>query len=208
LTDRLSRIDLLARGTLLIIRSKSAWKGVARASIAPTGEDLPSGHKPKEALATINDTRQTGFRTISTSSAAFSKRALAVWKQSTPAIDLIADDDMPQAKRLRADMAWDSGNWTSAGARRRTWSRPLECKRALNDEERAQVMRAAVAIRWAMTRQRSIHFAEHYAAKMNASPMQGVRHRTIAPTVRARVPRPRQARFRRPVDTLQAFMRI
>jgi len=48
--------------------------------------------------------------------------------------------------------------------------RPLECKRPLNDEERAQVMRAAVAYSLGNDQTALDHLREHYAAKMNASP--------------------------------------
>ncbi len=106
-------------------------------------------------------------------------------KQFEAAIDLIADDDTPQAKRLRADMAWDSGNWTGAGAKaedvvgdRWNTSGPL------NDEERAQIMRAAVAYSLGNEQTALDRLREHYAAKMQRD-----RVKQIAT-----------------VDTLQAFM--
>jgi hypothetical protein len=128
-------------------------------------------------------------------------------KQFDAATDLIADDDTPQAKRLRADMAWDSGNWTSAGAKAEDvvgdrWN----ASGPLNDEERGQIMRAAVAYSLGNDQPALERLREHYAAKMNASPdakafgivtaridRQGGEFRDLVKQIAA-------------VDTLQAFM--
>ena len=42
-------------------------------------------------------------------------RALAALKQWDQALDLIAVDDAPDTRRLRADIYWESGNWAIAG---------------------------------------------------------------------------------------------
>jgi hypothetical protein len=165
-------------------------------------------HKAKEALATINDTRQTRLPDdLNEQRRLLEARALAGMKQFEAAIDLIADDDTPQAKRLRADMAWDSGNWTGAGAKaedvvgdRWNTSGPL------NDEERAQIMRAAVAYSLGNEQTALDRLREHYAAKMQVSPdakafaivteridRQGGEFRDLVKQIAT-------------VDTLQAFM--
>jgi hypothetical protein len=114
---------------------------------------------------------------------------------------------MRDAKRLRADMAWDSGNWTGAGAKAEEavgdrWN----ASGALNEEERAQIMRAAVAYSLGNDQSALNRLREHYAAKMQASPdakafgivtapidRQGGEFRDLVKQVAA-------------VDTLQAFM--
>ncbi len=210
LTDRLVAIDLLAPAEQLLDHQvKERLEGVARASVATKLAVIYLlDHKPKEALATINDTRQTRLPDdLNEQRRLLEARALAGMKQFDAAIDLIADDDTPQAKRLRADMAWDSGNWTSAGAKAEDvvgdrWN----ASGPLNDEERAQVMRAAVAYSLGNDQTALDHLREHYAAKMNASPdakafgvvtehidRQGGAFRDLVKQIAA-------------VDTLQAFM--
>jgi tetratricopeptide (TPR) repeat protein len=210
LTDRLVAIDLLAPAEQLLDHQvKERLDGVARASVATKLAMIYLlDHKPKEALATINDTRQTRLPDdLNEQRRLLEARALAGMKQFDAAIDLIADDDTPQAKRLRADMAWDSGNWTSAGAKAEDvvgdrWN----ASGPLNDEERAQIMRAAVAYSLGNDQPALDRLREHYAAKMNASPdakafaivtdridRQGGEFRDLVKRIAA-------------VDTLQAFM--
>src|SRR5260221_860805 len=210
LTERLVAIDLLAPAEQLLDHQvKERLEGVARASVATKLAMIYLlDHKAKEALATINDTRQTRLPDdLNEQRRLLEARALAGMKQFEAAIDLIADDDTPQAKRLRADMAWDSGNWTGAGAKaedvvgdRWNTSGPL------NDEERAQIMRAAVAYSLGNEQTALDRLREHYAAKMSASPDA----KTFA-IVTERIDR-QGGEFRdlvkqiATVDTLQAFM--
>jgi hypothetical protein len=210
LTERLVAIDLLAPAEQLLDHQvKERLDGVARAAVATKLAMIYLlDHKPKEALATINDTRQTRLPDdLNEQRRLLEARALAGLKQFDAATDLIADDDTPQAKRLRADMAWDSGNWTGAGAKAEDvvgdrWN----ASGPLNDEERAQIMRAAVAYSLGNDQPALERLREHYAAKMQASPdakafaivteridRQGGEFRDLAKQIAA-------------VDTLQAFM--
>ena len=210
LTERLVAIDLLAPAEQLLDHQvKERLEGVARAAVATKLAVIYLlDHKPKEALAAINDTRQSRLPDeLNEQRRLLEARALAGMKQYDAAIDLIADDDTPQAKRLRADVAWDSGNWTGAGARAEDvvgdrWN----ASGPLSDEERAQIMRAAVAYSLGNDQAALDRLREHYAAKMQASPdakafaivtapidRQGGEFRDVVKQIAA-------------VDTLQAFM--
>ncbi len=210
LTDRLVAIDLLAPAEQLLDHQvKERLEGVARASVATKLAMIYLlDHKPKEALATINDTRQTRLPDdLNEQRRLMEARALSGLKQFDAAIDLIADDDTPDAKRLRADMAWDAGNWIGAGNRAEEvvgdrWN----ASGPLGDEERAQIMRAAVAYSLGNDQGALDRLRDHYMAKMSASPdakafavvteridRQGVEFRDLVKQIAA-------------VDTLQAFM--
>jgi hypothetical protein len=134
-------------------------------------------------------------------------RALAGLKQYEAAIDLIADDESPAAGRLRADIAWDSGDWRIAGAKaEEVLGNRYDASGALLPEERALIMRAAVAYSLGGNEAALDKLREHYAQKMNASPdgkafgivsesidRQGVAFRDLAKQIAS-------------VDSLQAFM--
>jgi len=210
LSDRLVAIDLLGPAAQLLDHQvKERLQGVARASVATRLATIYLlDHKPKDALAIINETRQTLLpEDVNTQRRLLEARALAGMKQYEAAIDLIADDESGEAKRLRADIAWDSGNWTIAGAKaEEVLGDRYNVSGPLLPEERALIMRAAVAYSLGNDEASLDKLRGHYAEKMNASPdakaftivadridRQGVDFRELAKKIAA-------------VDTLQAFM--
>ena len=123
-------------------------EGVAKAAVATRLATIYLlDHKPKEALAIINDTRQTRLpEEVNIQRRMLEARALAGLKQYETALDMIADDESSDAAKLRADIAWDSGNWTAAGARAEdVLGDRYTSKTPLSAEQRSLVMRAAVA---------------------------------------------------------------
>lgn len=134
-------------------------------------------------------------------------RALAGLKQFEAAIDLIADDESLQAGRLRADISWDSGNWSVAGGKaEEVLGDRYNVSGPLLPEERSLIMRAGVAYSLAGDEAALDRLREHYAAKMDASPdgkafaivsenidRQGVAFRDLAKQIAG-------------IDSLQAFM--
>jgi len=134
-------------------------------------------------------------------------RALAGLKQYEAAIDLIADDESGQAARLRAEIAWDSGDWKIAGAKaEEVLGDRYNVSGPLLPEERALIMRAAVAYSLGSDEAALDQLRAHYATKMNASPdakaftivsenidRQGVAFRDLAKQIAQ-------------IDSLQAFM--
>jgi hypothetical protein len=210
LSDRLVSVDLLGPAEQLLDHQvRERLEGVARASIATRLAMIYLlDRKPKEALAAINDTRQTRLPDdIGEQRRILEARALAGLKQYDTALDLIADDDTPEGKRLRADIYWEANNWDQAGAKSEDvlgarWS----AAGALSAEERAQVMRAAVAYSLGGNQANLERLRQRYGEKMSASPdaksfsvvtepieRQGVAFRDLAKTIAQ-------------VDTLQAFM--
>ena len=165
-------------------------------------------HKPKEALAIINETRQTRLPDdVNAQRRLLEARALAGLKQYEAAIDMIADDDSGEASRLRADISWDSGNWTVAGNKaEEVLGDRYNASGPLLPEERALIMRAAVAYSLGNDETGLDKLRQHYAEKMTSSPdakafaivtesisRQGVAFRDLAKQIAS-------------VDTLQAFM--
>jgi len=210
LSDRLVAVDLLGPAARLLDHQvKERLDGVARAAVATKLALIYLlDQNPKEALAIINDTRQTRLPDeLNGQRRLLEARALSGLKQFEAAIDLIADDDTQEAKRLRGDIYWDSSNWTLAGAKtedllgdRWNLSGPL------SDTERGQIMRAAVAYSLAGDEAALALLRERYEAKMKASPdakafaivteridRQGVAFRDLAKQIAS-------------VDSLQAFM--
>lgn len=210
LTERLVAIDLLAPAEQLL--DHQVYKrldGVARSVVATQLATIYLlDNKPKEALQTINDTRLTRLPDeVNQRRRLLEARALAGLKQFDGAIALLADDTSPEAGRLRTDIYWESGNWSVAGAKseemlgdRGTTGGPLSA------EERAQVMRAAVAYSMAGDDAALQRLRTRFGAKMNDSPdarafsvvtgrsdQQGVAFQDLAKSIAG-------------VDTLQAFM--
>jgi hypothetical protein len=210
LADRLVTVDLLGPAEQLLDHQvKERLDGVARAQVASKLAMIYLlDRKFKEALATINETRQTRLPDeLNEERRILEGRALAGMKQYDAAIDLIADDDSHDAARLRADIAWESQNWKVAGTRiEELLGNRWNVSGALAPEERADVMRTAVAYSLGNDQASLDRLREHYGEKMNASAdaksfgvvvtpidRQGVAFRDLAKTIAA-------------VDTLQAFM--
>ena len=210
LTERLVAIDLLAPAeTLLEHQVYQRLDGVARSVVATQLAMIYLlDSKPKEALKTINDTRLTRLPDeINNRRRLLEARALAGLKQFDAATAILADDTSQDAKRLRTDIAWESGNWSAAAAK----SEEMLSDRAtsggpLSADERAQVMRAAVAYSLAGDDAALQRLRTRFTAKMGDSPdasafsvvtgridQQGVAFQDLAKSIAA-------------VDTLQAFM--
>ena len=210
LSDRLVAVDLLGPAEQLLDHQvKERLEGVARASVATRLATIYLlDHKPKEALAVINDTRQTRLPDeVNAERRLLEAHALAGLKQYNAAIDLIADDESSQAALLRAEIAWDSGDWKIAGAKaEEVLGDRYNVSGALLPEERALIMRAAVAYSLGGDEPALDRLRGHYAEKMAASPdgkafaivsenidRQGVAFRDLAKSIAQ-------------IDSLQAFM--
>lgn len=210
LSDRLVAVDLLGPAEQLLDHQvHKRLDGVARAVVATKLAAIYLlDHKPKDALGVINDTRQTRLPDeINEQRRLLESRALAAMKQYDMAIDLIADDDTPDAKRLRADVYWEASNWPVAAAKiEELLGDRWQSDAALTEQERNNVMRAAISYSLAGDDVSLVRFKLHYAPKMNASAdasafavvtekidRQGVAFRDLARKVAS-------------VDTLERFM--
>ena len=210
LSDRLVSVDLLGPAEqLLDYQVKNRLDGVARAVVATKLAMIYLlDHKSKDALAAINDTRESRLPdAINEERRLLEARALAGLKQFDQASDLIADDESADAKRLRADIAWDSGNWATAGAKaEETLGDRWNVDGALSDRERAEVMRAAVAYSLANDDAALSRLRERFGAKMAKSPDANPFAVVTEKDQRGGLDFRDVAKSIADVDTLQAFM--
>jgi len=211
MADRLMAVDLLGPAAkLLDYQVKNRLDGVARAQVAARLAMIQLlDHKPKDALASIRDTRVAGLPDdVNHQRMILESRSLAALKQWDAALDIIALDEAPDSQRLRADIYWESGNWAVAGQKAEellgdAWSG----KDALSDEDRTEVMRAAIAYSLANDEPSLDRLRDHFMAKMKASKdasaftvvtqniaAQGAQFRDLAGQIAS-------------IDTLQSFMK-
>jgi len=210
MTDRLVAVDLLGPAqNLLNYQVTKRLDGVARAQVATRLAMLYlMDHKPKEALAALKSTEIAGLPDdINHGRILLEARALAALKQWDQALDLIAVDESPDTRKLRADIYWESGNWAVAAQMSEQlvgdrWNDTVP----LTAEERQNVMRAAIAYSLAVDEASLDRLRTHFMPKMKQSPdasafavvtqnidLQGTAFRDLAGKIAS-------------VDTLEGFM--
>ncbi|HTQ14915.1 MAG TPA: hypothetical protein VMH86_13655 [Rhizomicrobium sp.] len=211
MADRLVAVDLLEPAAkLLDYQVTKRLDGVARAQVAARLAMIDLlDHKPKDALEALRTTDVAGMPDdVGHERAVLAARALAALKQWDQALDMIATDEAPDSRRLRADIYWESGNWAVAGqkAEELIGARYADAT-PLTPDERTEVMRAAIAYSLAADQPSLDRLRGHFAAKMNASPdasafavvtqtidTQGTQFRDLAGKIAS-------------IDTLEAFMK-
>jgi hypothetical protein len=128
-------------------------------------------HKPDLAVKAIRDSEITGLPDSDMHDRLLLEaRAFAGLKQWDNALDLIAVDNAPDTRRLRADIYWESGNWELAGQKSEelldaAWSDPA----SLTTAQRAEALRCAVAYSLANDEASLDRIREHYGPKMKAT---------------------------------------
>jgi hypothetical protein len=210
MADRLVKVDLLGPAAdLLNYQVTKRLDGVARAQVATKLAMVQlMDHKPSAVLDTLRTTQiSTLPDDISHQRLLMEARALAEEKRYDQAIDLIAVDQQPDTVRLRAEIYWKSSNWPLAGkAAEDSLGERYKDDKPLNDRERDEVMRAAVAYSLANDQTSLDRLRTNFLPKMKGSPsaaafavvteridLQGVAFRDTAANVAS-------------VDTLKAFM--
>jgi hypothetical protein len=174
LSDRLVAIDLLGPAEeLLQHQVDQRLEGVSRAVVATQLATIYLvDRKPKDTLRVIADTRQTGLpEELNTRRRLLEARAMAELKQYDAALELIADDETPETKQLRADISWQASNWDLAAVLNEellgeVWQGP----KPLTEEQRLRVLRAAVSYSLAGDALALVRLNEHYGAKMAKTP--------------------------------------
>jgi hypothetical protein len=210
LADRMVAIDLLGPAEeLLQHQVDQRLEGVSRAFVAAKLAAIYLiDRKPREALDVLADTRQTGLpEELNTQRRMLEARALAGVKDHNAALDLIADDGSPEAERLRADIAWQGGNWALAAARSELiLAGAWQSEAALDETQRLHAMRAAVGYALAGDAARLASFRSRYAAKMAQSP-DALAFAVVTEEIETSGFAVRElARKLASVETLQAFM--
>ncbi len=211
MADRLVAVDLLGpAASLLAYQVDKRLDGVAKAQVATRlAAVYLMDHKPDKAVAAIRESQITGLPDdVMHERLLLEARAFAALKQWDNALDLIAVDTSDDARRLRADIYWESGNWAVAGQK----AEELVAARAsdaapLNDAERAQVLRAAVAYSLANDDAGVARIRAQFAAKMQATPDAGL-FTVLSADIGAHGLAFREAAAKiAAVDTLEAFMK-
>jgi tetratricopeptide (TPR) repeat protein len=210
MADRLMAVDLLGPAAkLLDYQVNKRLDGVARAQVAARLAMIHlMDHNPKDALATLRQTQTSGLPDdLNHQRNILQARALAALKQYDQALDMIAVDEQPDSRQLRADIYWESGNWAVAGQKTEEilgsgWSDATP----LSNDAHRNVMRAAIAYSLANDQASLDRLRTHFAAKMKAGQdanafmvvtqnidAQGVAFRDMAGQIAS-------------IDTLEAFM--
>lgn len=149
LADRLVDFDLLPQAAeLLQHQVDNRLLGVARAQVAT---DLAAVYlldrRAEDALNAIRSTRIAQLpRALNDERRLLEARALAEVGREDHALELLFTDRTPEARRLRADIAWESRDWTQAGelleaALGESWRDPGP----LAPDVEASVLRAGIA---------------------------------------------------------------
>lgn len=173
LAERLVVVDLLPQAAeLLQYQVDNRLDGAPRAQVATRLAMIYlMDHKPEAALRAIRTTRQVQLPdSIQRQRRLLEARALAEVKQYDAALEVLLYDEGKDAERIRADVYWKAQNWPAAaehiesllGDRWRD-SHPLD------DEERFQVMRAAISYLFANNDFGLSSLKDRYGVAMKAS---------------------------------------
>ncbi|HUO01172.1 MAG TPA: hypothetical protein VMU31_00220 [Rhizomicrobium sp.] len=211
MVDRLVAVDLLGpAANLLSYQVNKRLEGVAKAEVSTKLAAIYlMDHKPQAAVDILHNSQISGLPDPDNHARMILEaRAFAALKQWDNALDLIAVDDQPDTRQLRADIYWESGNWEVAGQKTEellgtSWSDAAP----LTDKDRIMVLRMAVAYSLANDGDSLDRLRQRFAPKMQSTPdaqaftvlsqqidMHGVAFRDAAARIAS-------------VDTLQAFMK-
>ena len=211
MSDRLVAVDLLGpAANLLAYQVDKRLDGIARAQVATRLASVYlMDRKPEKAVATIRDTQITGLPEDEIHQRmVLEARAFAALKQWDNALDLIAVDQSPDVKRLRADIYWESGNWAVAGQKSEEMLAGRDVDGApLNDGERGELLRATVAYSLANDEAGLARLRTRFAAKMKTTPDANIFAVLSAPVDQHGMAFREAAARIAAVDTLQTFMK-
>jgi hypothetical protein len=174
LADKLVDVDLLDQAAeLLDYQIDNRLTGAARAQVAARAAlvDLMNA-KPAKALEILRKTRQADLpASLIAARLRLEARALAETGRVDLALEMAAALKGPEADRLEADILWTARRWPEAGEALETtlgssWRRPDP----LTAEQRADVMRAAIALSLADDGLGVDRLRQKFAPKMADSP--------------------------------------
>ncbi len=149
LADRLIAVDLLEQAAALLQHQVDRrLDGVAKAQIAAKLAAVYLMDKlPQKALAVLRNSSQTRLPDdLATQRRLLMGRTLSDLKQVDAALEAFEQDESVEAKRLRADVLWAGARWAdTAGALEAILSRREDNPRALDGDDRYNIMRTAIA---------------------------------------------------------------
>lgn len=211
LAERLISVDLLAQAEQLLRHQieQRLVGGVARAQVAARLATVYLlDDKPQQALRAIRATLQNSLpEDLDLQRRLIEARALASLKQYDLSLDLLSEILGPASNALRADVLWEAQRWNEAGAAAEVLLADAASRKALDADDRFQIMRGAIAYSLAddedgLRRLRTA-FADRMAKTADASGFaivsdpiekQGVAFRELASRIAA-------------VNTLERFVR-
>ena len=211
MVDRLVAVDLLGPAArLLAYQVDNRLDGVAKADVSTKLAGIYlMDHKAQEALDTLHASQIAGLPDGEIHDRLLLEaRGFAALKHWDNALDLIAVDTAADTARLRADIYWESGNWEAAGQKTEAlldmrWSDAAP----LNDGERAEVLRMAVAYSLANNEGALDRLRERFAPKMKGTNDASAFAVLAAPIELHGIAFRDAARQIAQVDTLAAFMK-
>jgi hypothetical protein len=173
MSDRLVAVDLLGpAGDLLAYQVDKRLEGIAKAQVATRLAAVQlMNRKQADAIASLRNSQITGLPDdIIRARLLIEARALVTLKQYDNALDLIGLDESPDAKQLRADIYWESGNWAVAAQKLEEMLAPALAQPALGAGERMTALRAAVAYSLASDEKSLERLRNLLTPKMKGSP--------------------------------------
>ncbi len=211
MSDRLVAVDLLGpAASLLAYQVDKRLDGIAKAQVATRlAAVYLMDHKPLQAVNVIRGSMITGLpQDEMHQRMLLEARAFAALKQWDNALDLIAVDESDAARRLRADIYWESGNWAIAGQKAEELVAPRRTDGApLSIADRAHVLRAAVAYSLASDQAGLERIRADFSPKMKGTPDANL-FAVLSASIDAHGLAFREAAAKiAAVDTLQAFMK-
>jgi tetratricopeptide (TPR) repeat protein len=174
LADRLVAVDLLDQAAeLLQHQVDHRLQGAARAQVATKLATIYlMNRKPDFALAAIQKTRVSDIAgDLRDQRLLLESRALSELGRHEMALEIIEGMKSAEAMRLRADILWNAKKWRKAGEAVEVLYGDRYKKFApLNDQERADILRGAIAYSLAEDPMSLARFRDKYAAKMVDGP--------------------------------------
>lgn len=174
MADRLVKVDLLGPAAkLLDYQITKRLDGVARAQVASRlALVYLMDNKAEKALQTLRDTAISGLPDdVNRQRMLLEARALSALRRYEQALDLVSVDGSDEARKLHADIAWDSQQWGLAGQNTEALLGEVwNGEAALDAGQRQEVMRAAIAYSLANDEAGVERLRTRFAPKMKATP--------------------------------------
>lgn len=149
LADSLIEFDLLDQAAeLLHHQVNNRLKGAARSQVATRLAMVHlMNHKPNLALGAIRQTRQAGLpNEMQRRRTLLEARALGELGRAEAAVELLGDMEGEAVERLKADALWSARQWQEAGEQIESMlGARWQESGALSEEERFDVLRAAIS---------------------------------------------------------------
>lgn len=173
LAGRLVKVDLLEQAAeLLKHQVENRLEGIGQAQIAL---DLAAIYlddkKADQALAILNETRQPGMPAdLVAARRIVEATALLQLGRYDHAVEIVEKDRSLEAQRIRAESAWRRRDWVESQRTLMPLMPPPRSTAPLTSEERAIVLRAAIAAVFADDRPALASLERTYGARMQATP--------------------------------------